>query len=255
MSEQPGPLLSVKIVTIFPELVSGALDYSIVGLARERGLVEVIVRNLRDFTTDRHQVTDDYPFGGGAGMVMKVEPLVAAVEALQAEGPDSPVIFFTPQGEPLKQALVQELAEQPSLILICGRYEGVDERFRQGWVTREISLGDYVLSGGEFPALVLVEAMVRLLPGALGNEASSQEESFTSGLLDYPHYTRPREFRGRMVPEVLLSGHHENIRRWRRKQALRRTRERRPDLLAKANLGEEDAELLAELEEEDDAWT
>jgi tRNA (guanine37-N1)-methyltransferase len=249
-------LLQIDVVTIFPDLIRGALPYGVLGLALERGLLEVRAHNLRDWTTDAHRTTDDYPFGGGAGMVMKPEPLVAAVAALrERQLPDAPVILLSPQGATLTQARVQELAQRSGWIVLCGRYEGVDERVRELVVTDEVSIGDYVLSGGELAALVLIEAAARVLPGALGNEASALDESFSAGLVEYPQYTRPREWRGLAVPEVLLAGRHEEVRRWRRTQALRRTRERRPDLLATLALTAEDRELLVELEEEDEPWT
>ncbi len=231
--------LRVDIVTIFPEMVSGAAGFSIAGRAQAAGLLDVRVHNLRDYAAGKHRVTDDYPFGGGAGMVMKPEPLFAAVEAITAadagaeSSPPPPVLYMAPDGEPFTQAMAQELAAFPRLVILCGHYEGMDERVRQALVTREISLGDYVLTGGELPALVVLDAVARLLPGVLGNEASPHEESFSEGLLEYPHYTRPALFREMAVPPVLLSGHHAHIEKWRRGQALRRTRDRRPDLWEK----------------------
>lgn len=240
--------LRIDVLTIFPGMFAGPLGESMLRRAQERGLVEIRVHDLRQFATDRHRTTDDYPFGGGPGMVMKPEPVFRAVEHLTA-GQDEParVILLSPQGRRFDQALAWELSRERHLILICGRYEGVDERVRLGLATDEISIGDYVLTGGELPAMVIIDAVVRLLPGVLGDQRSPREESFSDGLLEGPHYTRPREFRGMAVPEVLLSGHHGQIRRWRRKEALRRTLERRPDLLRKARLGPEDLELLAEL--------
>jgi tRNA (guanine37-N1)-methyltransferase len=234
----------IDVVTIFPGIFGPFLEESILGRARERGLVEVVIHDLRDFTTDRHRVTDDYPFGGGAGMVMKPEPIFRAVETLKGERPDATVVLLSPQGEVFQRGLAAEMAGWESVILLCGRYEGIDERVVAALVDREVSLGDYVLSGGEVAAMAVVEAVTRLIPGVVGREESTRLDSFEDGLLDYPHYTRPAVFRGMAVPEVLLSGHHEEIRRWRRREALRRTRARRPDLLARAVLTEEDRRLL-----------
>ncbi len=234
------------IITIFPGIFSSFVAESILGKAVENSLVRIVLHDLRDFTADRHRVTDDYPFGGGAGMVMKPEPIFLAVEAIKAEKPEAPVVLMTPQGEVFNQAMAAEMARLPALIILCGRYEGVDERVVETLVDREVSIGDYVLGGGEVPAMVLVEAVSRLVPGVVGCEESTRRDSFTETLLDYPHFTRPSEFRGMKVPEVLLSGHHANIARWRRRQALLRTAKRRPDLLAKADLSEEDRKLLEE---------
>lgn len=233
----------------------GALDESIVGRARERGLLTLRVWDIRDFTTDRHRTVDDTPYGGGAGMVMKPEPIHRALEHVKASSgtPADRVILMSPQGRPFVQQVAKELAQADRLILICGHYEGVDERVRTRLVTDEISIGDYVLTGGELPAMVLIDAVARLIPGVLGSEESANEESFGDGLLEYPHYTRPREYLGESVPEVLLSGNHEAIRRWRRKESLRRTRARRPDLLAAARLSDEDLKFLREIEEEEGA--
>jgi len=221
-----------QLLTIFPEFFESPLSATILGRAQEKELVEYALVDIRDFAVDRHRKTDDIPYGGGAGMLMKPEPLVGALEFARAQDPGATRILMSPQGEPLTQALAQELADQPEgLILVCGRYEGVDERVRLGWIDREISLGDYVLSGGEPGALVLLDAITRLLPGVLGNEASIREESFSAPRLEYPQYTRPREFRGQEVPEILLSGDHAKIAQWRRDRALERTRLRRPDLL------------------------
>ena len=218
------------MVTIFPEAVRPFVQASLLGKAVERGLLDVRVHDLRDHTTDRHRQVDDEPYGGGPGMVMKPEPLFAAVESLKADGP-AHVVLLTPSGRRLDQALVRELAAHPRLVLICGRYEGVDERVAEHLVDEEISIGDYVLAGGEAAALVVVDAVARVLPGVVGEPESVAQESFESGLLDHPHYTRPAEVRGWRVPDVLLSGHHAEIERWRRTEAERRTRERRPDLL------------------------
>ena len=227
------------ILTIFPDFFRGAFDHGIIRRAQAAGLIDVRARDLRAWTLDKHKMVDDRPFGGGDGMVLKVEPIFAAVEdltgaserALYAEG--TRVVLLSPQGRVFTQALAGELAEAAHVVLICGRYEGVDERVAEALVTDEISIGDYVLSGGEPAAVVLVDAVVRLIPGALGSETSNVNESFSEGLLDYPHYTRPPEFRGMRVPEVLLTGHHGEIARWRAQQALKKTERNRPDLLGK----------------------
>jgi len=209
------------------------LGASILGRAREAGRLEVAVHDIRDWAEGRHKQADDYPFGGGQGMVLKPEPVVGAIEAVwdRADTGRGRVVMMTPQGTPFRQADARRLATLPHLVLVCGRYEGVDERVREGWVDEELSLGDFVLTGGELPALAVIDAVARLTPGVLGNEASHADESFEAGLLEYPQYTRPREFRGRTVPEVLLSGDHGRIARWRAEQALERTKERRPDLI------------------------
>jgi tRNA (guanine37-N1)-methyltransferase len=235
------------IFTLFPDMFRGPLDESIIARARARGLVEIALHNPRDVTTDRHHVVDDYPYGGGAGMVMKPEPLFAAVEAVYASGP---IILLSPQGRLFTQEVARELAQEPRVTLLCGHYEGVDERVREHLATDEISLGDFVLTGGELAAMVIVDAVTRLLPGALA-PGSTEEESHTAGLLEYPQYTRPPAFRGWRVPDVLLSGHHAAVARWRRKEALRRTRARRPELLAEATLSADDRKLLAELADEE----
>jgi tRNA (guanine37-N1)-methyltransferase len=235
------------IFTLFPEMLRGPLDESIIARARARGLVEIALHNPRDVTTDRHHLVDDYPYGGGAGMVMKPDPLFAAVEAVHSGGP---IILLGPGGRVFTQTIARELAAEACVTLICGHYEGVDERVRAHLATDEISIGDYVLTGGELPALVIVDAVTRLLPGVLA-PGSTAEESHTGDLLEYPQYTRPPEFRGWRVPEILLSGHHGAVARWRRKESLRRTRARRPDLLARAELRAQDQALLAELDGED----
>jgi tRNA (guanine37-N1)-methyltransferase len=222
-----------------------------IGRARERGLLDLRIWDLRDFTTDRHRQVDDAPYGGGAGMVMKVEPFFAAVDAIKGQRGGTPrVILTSPQGRQLSHTLAGELAGEEHLIVLCGHYEGIDERVREGLATDEISIGDYVLTGGELPAMVIVEAVARFIPGVVGDAASVEADSFAEGLLDYPQYTRPPEFRGMRVPEVLLSGHHEAIRRWRRAQRLRRTLDRRPDLLKAEALAEEDHRLLEDLDVE-----
>ena len=240
--------MRIDLLTLFPEFFLSPLNQSMLRRAQMLGKVEYRVLNLRDFTADRHQVTDDRPFGGGPGMVMKPEPLVAAIRRVRQEDPDTRVILLAPAGRLFDQDMAVELAQVPAVLLICGHYEGVDERVRH-FIDDEISIGDYVLTGGEIAALVVVDAGTRLIPGVLGNEAATAEESFQTGLLEYPHYTRPREFEGHPVPEVLLSGDHARIARWRREQALRRTRTLRPELLEKATLSSEDQEFLATLPE------
>jgi len=238
--------MQIDIISIFPEMFQSPFDASIIKRAREKGLVQINTWNLRDWTTDRHKTTDDTPYGGGGGMVMKPEPIFAAVEEIRADE-DVPVILLTPQGRLFNQQVAEELAAQERLIFICGRYEGVDERVREHLATDEISIGDYVLSGGELAAMVIVDAVVRLLPGALGYEHAAAEDSHATGLLEGPHYTRPLDFRGWEVPEVLRSGHHARVAEWRRQQALKRTLERRPELLARAKLTAQDKRWLQEM--------
>jgi tRNA (guanine37-N1)-methyltransferase len=241
--------MKIDIVTIFPQMVEEGLASGVIGRARVSGLLDVAVHDLREFTVDRHRVVDDVPFGGGPGMVLKPEPIAAAVDAIaERRGPIGAVLLMSPAGAPFTQAAARRLAALDHLVLICGRYEGVDERVRDEVATEEVSIGDYVLSGGELPALVVTDAVGRLVPGVVGDEQSVEADSFTRGLLDFPHYTRPAEFRGRRVPEVLLSGHHAEIRRWRRREALRRTVERRPELLEAAVLDDEERTLLREIE-------
>ena len=232
--------MHIDILTIFPDLVRAPLGFSIVKRARDAARVGINVHDLRDWTEDKHRTVDDAPFGGGAGMVMRPQPIFRAVEALRESGPRGRVVLLTPQGRLFTQAVARELASDERLILLCGRYEGVDERVREHLVDDEISIGDYVVGGGELPALVVVEAVVRLLPGTLGSAESLLEESHAGGLLEYPQYTRPADFRGWTVPEILLSGHHAQVARWRREQRLRRTAQRRPDLLARADLTPEE---------------
>jgi tRNA (guanine37-N1)-methyltransferase len=243
--------VTVDVVTIFPAMVEVALAAGVVGRARESGLVDVTVRDLRDYTEDRHRVVDDIPYGGGPGMVMKPEPFFRAVEAIAAErGQPSAVVLATPQGRPLTHAKALRLSRMDRIVVLCGRYEGVDERVAGALVTEEISIGDYVLTGGELAALVIVDAVVRLVPGVVGDGASVTEDSFVRGLLDHPHYTRPSVFRGMAVPEVLLSGHHAAIEAWRRRERVQRTVERRPDLLDAAELSEDERRELEALRAE-----
>ncbi len=270
-------MLHFDIITIFPDFFRGPLAYGIVRRAREAGLVEINIRDLRDYTHDRHRTVDDRPFGGGEGMVLKPEPIFESVEALQVapraeraahRAPES-VVLLSAHGEVFDQETAAEMATLERIVLICGRYEGVDERVSDFLADRELSVGEYVLSGGELPAAVVVDAVTRLVPGALGNEESARQESFTravereardepsstcvsGGLLDYPHYTRPADFRGMAVPEVLVSGNHEEIRRWRRRKALEKTLRNRPDLLDRASLNAEDKTLIAQILGEED---
>jgi tRNA (guanine37-N1)-methyltransferase len=242
--------MRIDVLTLFPGIFAGPLDESILRRAREAQLLDIEIHDLRDWSQDKHRKVDDYAFGGGPGMVMKPEPLFAAVEAVRElhEMP-STTVLLTPQGDPLNRDLAVELAAHPRLLLICGRYEGVDERVREHVADREVSVGDVVVSGGELPALMLVDAVTRLIPGVLGGETSLDEESFEDGLLEYPQYTRPAEFRGFAVPDVLLSGNHAEIDKWRRRQRLLRTQERRPDLLADADLTNEEREWLGTLDD------
>ncbi len=235
--------MKIDVIALFPEIIIPALQVSILKRARDAGVLTVDVHNLRDFATDRHKSVDDYPYGGGAGMILKPEPLFAAIRALRPAS-NTRVIYLTPQGKPCNQRLAEALSLESHIILICGRYKGIDERVREKLVTDEISIGDYVLSGGEIPALVLIDAIGRVLPGVLGDYESAQDDSFSQQLLDHPHYTRPAEFEGMKAPDVLLSGHHEEITRWKYEESLRRTAKRRPDLLEQAQLTEEDIDVL-----------
>lgn len=245
--------MRIDILTLFPNMFSGPFDESIIKRAIDRQLVSIVIHNLRDYTSDKHRIVDDSPYGGGPGMVLKPEPLFAAVEAIRGEA-QTPVILLTPQGRLFDQRAAEELAKCEQVILICGHYEGVDERVREHLVSDEISIGDYVLSGGELAAMVVVDAVVRQLPGALGSEASAGEDSHASGLLEYPQYTRPQVFRGWGVPEVLLSGNHAKIARWRREQSLLRTLRRRPDLVEGAELSTEERRLVERLKREMLPW-
>lgn len=247
--------MQFDIITLFPEMITPVTQVSILKRAQESGLVKIKVHPLRDYSQDKHRVTDDHPYGGGVGMVLKPEPLFAAVEAIQTEGKDLRVLLASPQGRLLDQRWAQELSrEGRRLVILCGHYEGIDERVRTGLSVEEFSIGNYILTGGELAALVLLDVVVRLLPGALGDPSSLQEESFSNGLLEYPHYTRPAVFRGMTVPEVLMSGHHGQITRWRRQQALWATLKKRPDLWERAvqsgQITEEDLKLLDELQKD-----
>jgi tRNA (guanine37-N1)-methyltransferase len=242
--------MEFHVLTIFPGMFDSPFRWSILARALERGTIRLVLHDIRDHASGPHQNTDDYPYGGGEGMVMKPEPVFGAVEAARARGAPGPVILLSPQGEPFSQALARELSRLAGMILICGRYEGVDERVRLGVVEREISVGDYILTGGELAAMVIMDAIGRLLEGVLGNRESAARDSFEDGLLEHPQYTRPPVFRGVEVPAVLLSGDHGAIARWRREQALRRTWERRPELLAGAVLSPGDRSILKGIEQE-----
>ena len=240
--------MKFHILTLFPEMFSGPLSASIIGRAVENGILEVQLHNIRDYATDRHRTVDDAPYGGGAGMVMKVEPLVAALEAVKELTPSARLLLTSPRGCPFNQQMATGLAACNEVIIVCGRYEGIDERVVELSGAEEVSLGDFVLTGGELAAMVLIDAVTRLLPGVLGSDESASADSFSDGLLEYPQYTRPPEFRGLKVPEVLLSGNHREIAKWRREQSLLRTRRCRPDLLSVAPLTKNDAAILLEAE-------
>ncbi len=234
------------VITIFPAMLDSPLSEGLLKKAQERGLLQVRVHNLRDYAEEPHRKTDDYPFGGGGGMIMKLDPMARAIEDLRALPPPAHTLLLSPQGPPFTQDRARGLSREARVILVCGRYEGVDERVRERFVDEEISIGDYVLTGGELPSLVVMDATARMIPGVLGCARSAEEDSFSVPLLDYPQYTRPETFRGLSVPSVLLSGDHEAIRQWRRQETLRRTAERRPDLLRRAELTEEDKTWLEE---------
>lgn len=244
--------MHIHIFTLFPSMFNSYLDESILKRAQQANLISIHLHDIRAYTTDKHHVTDDAPYGGGGGMVMKAEPIFAAVEAVSHQpsaisSQQTPIILLSPLGRTFNQEIAKELALHERLMLICGRYEGVDERVREHLVTDEISIGDYVLTGGELPAMIMIDAVARHIPNVLGAENAASDDSFATGLLEYPHYTRPPEFRGWAVPEILQSGDHAKIAKWRREQALRRTWQKRPDLLANANLTEEDKKFLATL--------
>jgi len=240
-------MMKIQILTLFPEMFTGVFGSSIIKKAQEKNIVDIDIINFRDFSTNKHKTVDDYPYGGGNGMVLKPEPIFSAVESIVGYQ-DSRIFMLSPQGQTFTQKKAEELSNEQQLIFICGHYEGFDERIREHLVTEELSIGDFVLTGGELAAMVVVDSLVRLLPGVLGNEASAETDSFTSDLLEYPQYTRPESFRGWQVPEVLISGHHKNIVEWRRKESLKRTHNRRPDLLKKAKLDIKDQQFLDTLD-------
>ena len=252
--------MKFEIFTLLPEVFPPYLESSILQRARQRGLIEVSVHNIRDYTHDRHHTTDDTPYGGGGGMVMKPEPVFEAVETVLEFGAGQtpptpvPVILLTPQGRVFTQRVAEELSAYERIALVCGRYEGVDERIREHLVTDEISIGDYVLTGGELPALMVIDAVSRLIPGVLGDPTGAEDDSHSMGLLEYPHYTRPPEFRGWQVPEILLSGDHGRIEKWRRQQALTRTFNKRPDMLENAELSETDKKIVEKLRSKSDSY-
>jgi tRNA (guanine37-N1)-methyltransferase len=248
--------MQFEVFTLLPEVFPSYLETSILKRARERGLIRVNVHNIRDYTHDKHHTTDDTPYGGGGGMVMKPDPVFEAVESVLGLNPPQtppepeaniPIILLTPQGRVFNQTIAKELSQYPRIALLCGRYEGIDERIRENLVTDEISIGDYVLTGGELPALMVIDAISRLLPDVLGDPTGAEDDSHAMGLLEYPHYTRPPEFRGSKVPDVLLSGDHAKIDKWRREQALERTFNKRPDMLEKADLTKEDLKFIEKL--------
>jgi tRNA (guanine37-N1)-methyltransferase len=238
--------MKFDILTLFPSMFAGPFSESIIQRAVDRGIFEIGLHNIRDYASGRHKVTDDYPYGGGSGMVMKVEPLAACIEAVRSCNQQAKVVLTTPQGRAFNETMARNMSTEKGLIIICGRYEGVDERVKELFVDYEISLGDYILTGGELAAMVMVDAVARFLPGVLGSEESAECDTFSDGLLEYPQYTRPPEFRGLIVPPVLLSGNHAEIARWRRRQALERTYLSRPDLLSSADLSEDEIQFLRE---------
>ena len=243
--------MNFYVLTLFPEMIEQGMSHSVMGRAVKEGIIRISAVNIRDFTRDRLNHVDDYPYGGGSGMVMQAEPVYEAYKSLSAKtAPGTRVVYMTPQGKPFTQEKAAELSREEDLILLCGHYEGIDERVVEEIVTDEISMGDFILSGGEIPAMAVMDAVARLIPGVLGNGDSSLEESFSGGLLEYPQYTRPPEFLGRKAPEVLLSGHHANVEKWRREQAILRTAKKRPELLKKADLSREERKLLETGEED-----
>jgi tRNA (guanine37-N1)-methyltransferase len=242
--------MNFHILTLFPDFFQSPLDTSILKRAITHGLLGISLYNIRDWATSRHKVVDDVPYGGGCGMVMKPEPLMESIAAVKEKaGPNALTIYLSPEGEPFRHQMVRELGQFSSLILVCGHYEGIDERVRQQVIDREISIGDYILTGGEIAALVIIDAVSRFIDGVLGNPGSAHDDSLCNGILEYPQYTRPEIYRGLQVPDILLSGHHEKIRKWRRFESLRRTWTRRPDLLEKADLTKEDQAMLAKIKE------
>ena len=243
--------MDISVITLFPDFFRSYLSDGVLGRALKSGIFSLDLRNPRDYTTDKHRNVDDYPYGGGPGMVMKVEPIARTVQALKADGIETRTVMVTPSGRRFDQGLASELSgEQRRLLVICGRYEGVDQRVSDLYVDDEVSLGDYILTGGELPALVIIDAVVRLLPGVLGDADSLVDESFSWGILDYPHYTRPSEWEGQLVPEVLMSGDHARVKAFRRKEALRRTMRLRPDLLERADLSDDDRRMIEQIKEE-----
>lgn len=242
--------MQFDIFSLFPEVIQPYLESSILMRARENALIQVALHNIRDWTTDRHHVTDDAPYGGGGGMVMKAPPIFDAVESVLGAPPVCPLILMTPQGRPFSTAIARELAALPRVAILCGRYEGVDERVRENLVTDQISVGDYVLTGGELPAMILVDAISRFLPGVLGDPDGAEDDSFSNGLLEYPHYTRPVEYRGWRVPDPLLSGNHALILRWRQEQSLIRTLKHRPELIDEADLNDWEKKFIQKIKEE-----
>lgn len=243
--------MKFDVLTLFPAMLAGPVTESILGKALQRGVIRLDVHSLRDWAEGRHQVTDDTPYGGGDGMVMKVEPMVRALADIRSRTPATRVLLMSPQGRPFRQADAGRLSRQPALTFVCGRYEGFDERIRD-YVDEELSLGDFVMTGGELAAMAMIDAVSRLVPGVLGSPGSAQSDSHSDGLLEYPQYTRPAEFQGRRVPDVLLSGNHQRIADWRRREQLRRTLQRRPELLASAHLNERDQQILQQLRQETD---
>ncbi|TCS79211.1 tRNA (guanosine(37)-N1)-methyltransferase TrmD [Tepidibacillus fermentans] len=241
--------MKIDILTLFPEMFTGVLQSSILKKAQDKEVVTISTINFRDYSTNKHKTVDDYPYGGGHGMVLKPEPIFSAVEAIP-HYEQARIIMLTPQGEKFSQKKAEELSKEKHLIFLCGHYEGFDERIREHLATDELSIGDYVLTGGELAAMVIIDSVTRLLPGVLGNEGSVETDSFSLGLLEYPQYTRPEEYRGWRVPDILLSGHHQNIEKWRKKESLKRTLLRRPDLLAEATLDQTDRELLKQIKRE-----
>jgi tRNA (guanine37-N1)-methyltransferase len=243
-------MIRFDILSVFPEMFESPLDHSILKRAQEKGMAEIHLHNIRDYAFDKHRMTDDAPYGGGGGMVMKVEPIDNALASIVPSRDDTLVVLLTPQGETFNQKIAEEMSRYFRIVLVCGHYEGVDERVRSHLVDREISIGDFILTGGELSAMVIIDAVARLIPGVLGNSDSASYDSFSTGLLEYPHYTRPGSYRGWQVPEVLLSGNHREIESWRRKESLIRTYLRRPDLLGKIELSDEDIKTLEDIKKD-----
>lgn len=245
-------MINFDILSIFPEMFNSPLNFSLLKKAQEKGIISICLHNIRDWADDRHKMTDDAPYGGGCGMVMKLEPVQKALSSIRKKHKKSPVILMTPQGEIFNQKIAEELSLEKRIVIICGRYEGVDERIREHLVDREISIGDYILTGGELGAMVLIDSVSRLVEGVLGNPESKLRESFSHNLLEYPQYTRPAEYKGWKVPDVLISGNHAQIELWRREESLRRTYQRRPDLFKKMKLSTKDKEMLEKIKLEDE---